>query len=623
MSKFFNGSRGKILNEALQGFNKRVMIAVSSVVLLFGSVVPGLAGLVRADDNICEVAGEVVGESHVVTYDVGAGGVDVEGRLTEIEVDDGGCAVEWTPSLPSDMTRFLGWFNGEQKFDFSTPIISNIDLVARYSDDAVVYFHDADGVVIDTATQNVRLKAFVAAQTSEFVKPLVDGQILTGWRDGEHTYAIGETFEVGAAEVHLSPVFTDSVMITFNTQGGTAVVPQVIAKGGEATAPVQPTRAGYTFQRWSTSAGGAAYNFSTAVDNDLTLYAVWQGQTVSYTVSVWVQDPNDTSKYVSAGSCSNATSQAVAGSTVTPSGETWLTSRGCTAPSYATFNTAKSTSVVISGTGTSIVNVYYDLTVYTLTFSVNNGLMTIGGVQYSGSNTYKINVRVGQDISSIWPYTGVATFSRTRYRFNGWNPPNTISDSNWVTKRPVFTPEMAGNYTLDIIWVSSNTSETSVEYWFEAPEYSSTKLPSGTVNVDYRVLDGKYYLKSLEYSQKTYSSCPSAKEIDGMVNANRDAANCRLFYNRNRNTLKFDANGGTGSKTETNVWFGRAISELLPANPTRAGYVFEGWFYGNTEVGAIELAAGDLMPNRNVTLVAKWAPDKYVARFYMVEGGGV
>lgn len=71
-----------------------------------------------------------------------------------------------------------------------------------------------------------------------------------------------------------SPVITYSV--TFNTQGGNSISPQTVTSGSTVTRPSDPTRSGYTFDGWYTdTAYTSAYNFSTPVTGDLTLYAKW------------------------------------------------------------------------------------------------------------------------------------------------------------------------------------------------------------------------------------------------------------------------------------------------------------------------------------------------------------
>ena len=72
---------------------------------------------------------------------------------------------------------------------------------------------------------------------------------------------------------------TATYTVTFNVNGGTGTVAeQTVNAGGTAT---DPGSAGLTapegteFAWWSTSADGEAYDFSTAVNANLTLYAVW------------------------------------------------------------------------------------------------------------------------------------------------------------------------------------------------------------------------------------------------------------------------------------------------------------------------------------------------------------
>ena len=63
--------------------------------------------------------------------------------------------------------------------------------------------------------------------------------------------------------------------VTFNSKGGSSVASQTIQSGGKATKPSNPTKTGYTFKHWSTTDGGTAYDFNTAITGNLTLYAVW------------------------------------------------------------------------------------------------------------------------------------------------------------------------------------------------------------------------------------------------------------------------------------------------------------------------------------------------------------
>lgn len=69
---------------------------------------------------------------------------------------------------------------------------------------------------------------------------------------------------------------SETVTVTFESNGGTAVEAQTLKFGERASKPVDPTREGYTFAGWfSDEALTRAYDFSAPVDRSMTLYAKW------------------------------------------------------------------------------------------------------------------------------------------------------------------------------------------------------------------------------------------------------------------------------------------------------------------------------------------------------------
>lgn len=65
--------------------------------------------------------------------------------------------------------------------------------------------------------------------------------------------------------------------VTFNANGhGTAPANQTVFHGDKATKPANPTAPGYRFKGWYTDPFGLfAFNFSTAITSNKTLYAKW------------------------------------------------------------------------------------------------------------------------------------------------------------------------------------------------------------------------------------------------------------------------------------------------------------------------------------------------------------
>ena len=65
--------------------------------------------------------------------------------------------------------------------------------------------------------------------------------------------------------------------VTFESEGGSKVEAQKVVKGEKAKLPSNPTQVGCGLLMWSTTKNGTeAFDFDTAITEDITLYAVWQ-----------------------------------------------------------------------------------------------------------------------------------------------------------------------------------------------------------------------------------------------------------------------------------------------------------------------------------------------------------
>lgn len=72
--------------------------------------------------------------------------------------------------------------------------------------------------------------------------------------------------------------------VVFNTNGGSAVSTKVITNGSTVTKPTDPTKSGYNFGGWySDEACTSAFDFTTVITSNTTLYAKWT--VITYTVS--------------------------------------------------------------------------------------------------------------------------------------------------------------------------------------------------------------------------------------------------------------------------------------------------------------------------------------------------
>lgn len=77
--------------------------------------------------------------------------------------------------------------------------------------------------------------------------------------------------------------------VSFNTHGGSSVASQTVEDGAKATRPSSaPTKSGYTFDDWYTSAEFTTkFNFNTAIIADTIIHANWTAVAVPYTVTFY------------------------------------------------------------------------------------------------------------------------------------------------------------------------------------------------------------------------------------------------------------------------------------------------------------------------------------------------
>jgi formylglycine-generating enzyme required for sulfatase activity len=79
----------------------------------------------------------------------------------------------------------------------------------------------------------------------------------------------------------IPPAVTVTYTVTFNSSGGSAVLSQTVTEGGTATRPTNPTRTvnnfdNYVFDNWYAETEMiAAFDFSTSIIKNTTLYARW------------------------------------------------------------------------------------------------------------------------------------------------------------------------------------------------------------------------------------------------------------------------------------------------------------------------------------------------------------
>ncbi|MBQ3773442.1 MAG: InlB B-repeat-containing protein, partial [Pseudobutyrivibrio sp.] len=104
----------------------------------------------------------------------------------------------------------------------------------------------------------------------------------------------------------------------------------------------------------------------------------------------------------------------------------------------------------------------------------------------------------------------------------------------------------------------------------------------------------KTLLHNAVLQEKCYKQAVNVSKINHTLYAS---------WKANTYNVTFDPNGGTVSTTSKSYTYGSGIYDL--PNPTREGYIFDGWF--TEESGGNEVKAGDIYNYaKDITLYAHW-----------------
>lgn len=204
-------------------------------------------------------------------------------------------------SKPDDPTRegyeFKGWTLNGVDYDFTAPVKADLVLTAVWTPvkpKTYTITFDTDGGTV-VPSQTVKDKGTATEPTA----PTKTGYEFKGWLlDGKtYDFTTPVTKDV-TLKAKWEKTKVESYTVAFNSAEGSEVASQTVEQGKTAVKPDDPTREGYTFLGWY--AGDAAYDWDTPVTGNLILTAHWQKdeqpQPKTYTVTFDYQNgsPSDT-----------------------------------------------------------------------------------------------------------------------------------------------------------------------------------------------------------------------------------------------------------------------------------------------------------------------------------------
>ena len=197
-----------------------------------------------------QITGEVIG-AYTVTFQ-SEGGSEVASQIR----------ANAPAAQPADPAKeghtFIGWYNGEEKWNFETPVTKNLTLTAKWQINRyTITFDTAGGSEVAPITQDYGTTITPPAA------PTRTGYTFAGW-DREIPTAMPAEDMTITARWQLN-----RYTITFDTAGGSEV-PSITQDYGTAIiAPANPTKTGYTFAGWDKTIP------TTMPAGDMTITARW------------------------------------------------------------------------------------------------------------------------------------------------------------------------------------------------------------------------------------------------------------------------------------------------------------------------------------------------------------
>ena len=163
---------------------------------------------------------------------------------------------------------FLGWFSGEEVFDFNEPITKNIALTAKYELNLFTVTYELDGG-IGLAIETVQKDTTLSIPPTPY-KP---GYKFLKWMLNLNEFS----FETKITEdITLTAIWEEIeyVVVKFNTDGGTEIADVTIEKYNKLSNIIVPVKEGYTFVEWRLNE--ESFSLDTPIEENITLTAIYK-----------------------------------------------------------------------------------------------------------------------------------------------------------------------------------------------------------------------------------------------------------------------------------------------------------------------------------------------------------
>ena len=373
----------------------------------------------------------------------------------------------------------------------------------------------------------------------------------------------------------------ESYKVTYNANGGIGASDPTCVFDTLST--IKPTRSGYKFLGWSTNKKATTIEYTAGgeihLETDTTLYAVWsKGYKITY-------NPKG-------GTISTTTKTVYPGFT------------------YGTLTTPKRKGYTFEGWYTEDGKLITKTTDVTLK-TTHTLYAKWKKIKYTITYELKYGTNNKNNKTSYYVTTGTfALLNPTKkgYKFVGW-----YKESTYKTKVTSIKKGTTGNKTFYAKWTPI---KYSVSFWGNGSTSGSMTNQTGLK------YDKTYTLITNKFKKNDYVFDSWNTKLDGTGKSYENEGSVKKVvklyaqWKRKEYKITYVLNGGTNPDNAYNYY--SKVSSFTLKEPTREGYVFEGWYTESDFINRVERIEKGTTGNK--TFYAKWRFDAYTIT-YVLNGG--
>lgn len=508
---------------------------------------------------------------------------DADGTLVGVVVEKTDAPVK-APDFPVvDGYVYTGWINEKGEGVPATMPVGGDKFTAVREPAEITITLDANG---GTLAGDATIVAKFGDAISAPAAPSLEGNEFLGWSTSADGLVVAFPETMPAKDTTYYAIWkTNEHLATFNANGSTfkvngeAVYSELLEYGETIVFPELNDREGYAFAGWTP-------NTTTMPNEPVTFTAQWEyiptGK-ADYTIYIYTVNPA-TGEYIETiktGTTESGNKIEIVADGVTSEADVVIDYEGLNlAESNVpdTDNANNILSITAEELAENKLVAYFELATFTATFDANNGTITAGDAEVSGT----------------WGAALTApAVSRTGYKFIGWEPtvPSTLTETKtYVAKWEQITAEAI--FTIDGVEHSRKT----YKYGEEIVPPTAPAKEGYTFTENWGVVNG---------------------ETMGEKNKTFDGTYTAVDY-----TVTYTITDNKPGATVPTALSGKHISDMfaLAVPATVEGYTFEGWTYnGATYVPGSSF----VMPAADVVLTGKYVANTVTVQFDTAGGNHI